>query len=196
LADPDPLASLLPAVDALASWWEEEGIRAAVIGGLAVSLISTPRVTKDIDALAVVPDHEWEALLDGAQRHGFEPRLSDAVEFARQSRVLLLRHGATHVDLDLALGALPFEDEAVQRAVRFQVGNSVLPLASPEDLIIMKILAHRPRDLEDVRAILATHPNPDVERLRYWVSLFAAALEAPDLTRLLEEALAARRTRS
>ena len=41
------------------------------------------------------------------------PRIPDAIEFAHETRVLLLRHAPTGIDIDLSLGALPFEEELV-----------------------------------------------------------------------------------
>ena len=54
-----------------------------------------------------------------------------------------------------------------------------LPLPLPEDLIVMKAVAHRPQDLTDIEAILAAHPKTNLRRVRRWVREFAAALEIP-----------------
>jgi len=45
----------------------------------------------------------------------------------------------------------------------------------------MKAIAHRPKDLEDIRAVAASHPNLNQERIKYWVEQFGEALEMPDL---------------
>ncbi|MGD9091664.1 MAG: hypothetical protein PVF74_02370 [Anaerolineales bacterium] len=62
-----------------------------------------------------------------------------------------------------------------------QMGSLHLPLPTPEDLIILKAVAHRPQDLTDIQAIAASHPTLDKERIRFWVEQFAEALEIPDL---------------
>ena len=71
------------------------------------------------------------------------------------------------------------------------VAGVSLPLPTPEDLIIMKAVAHRPRDLTDIEAIIDAHPGLDVERVRRWVREFARAAAMPeiwdDLQRLLKD---------
>jgi hypothetical protein len=83
--------------------------------------------------------------------------------------------------VDVSLGCLPFEDEAVQRTVITRVAGVDVPLPTPEDLIIMKAVAHRERDLLDIEGLLATHPQIDVRRVRRWVKKFASALESPEI---------------
>ena len=52
---------------------------------------------------------------------------------------------------------------------------------TPEDLIIMKAIAHRPKDLEDIRSIIDKHPVLDNDRIKQWVKSFADILETPSL---------------
>lgn len=56
-----------------------------------------------------------------------------------------------------------------------------IPLPTPEDLIIMKAVAHRPQDLADIRALVAAHPGLDQERVSRHVREFAEVLEMPEL---------------
>ncbi len=70
------------------------------------------------------------------------------------------------------------------------VGNLVLPLATPEDLLIMKAVAHRPRDMADIEAIVNTQVTLDLGRVRQWVQEFSRALDMPDLLDDLERTLA------
>jgi hypothetical protein len=49
----------------------------------------------------------------------------------------------------------------------------------PEDLIVMRAIAHRPRDVADIESILEASPGIDEARIRSLVRDFAAALEAP-----------------
>src|SRR5262249_10764458 len=109
-----------------------------------------------------------------------------------ESRVLLLRHEATGIDIDIAFGCLPFEEEAIARAKTALVAGVAVPLPTPEDLIIMKAVAHRETDLLDIEALLAAHPNIDVRRVRPWIHVFAAALEMPEMVDDLELRLAKR----
>ena len=93
------------------------------------------------------------------------------------------RHTATNVEVDIALGVLPFELETVERSRLHQIGELELRLPTPEDLIIQKAVAHRPKDFVDIAAIIASQPHLDWTRIRYWVQQFAEVLEMPELWR-------------
>lgn len=190
MAEPRHLAELEDAVGALLAWAESNSVPVLVIGGVAVSLLSRPRTTKDVDAVVWLPDHEdWPAFLKAGERHGLVPRIPDPIEFALRSRVLLLKHAGSGVPLDVSMGALPFEENAIRHAVPTEVGRYRVPLPTPEDLLIMKAVAHRSRDAADIESILNAHPNMDIERVLTTVREFAEALDAPeivdDLVRLL-----------
>ncbi len=58
--------------------------------------------------------------------------------------------------MDLSLGLLPFEKQAIKRSKRFRIANIAFNLPTPEDLIIFKAVAHRPRDIEDIAEIART----------------------------------------
>lgn len=83
----------------------------------------------------------------------------------------------------------PFENELILRAREVTIGVLKIRIASPEDLIITKAVAHRPRDIADIEAILNLEPGVDVARIRFWVSQFAEALEMPELSDDLEKLL-------
>jgi predicted nucleotidyltransferase len=75
-------------------------------------------------------------------------------EFALRNRVLLLRSD-NGIGVDIALGGLPFEEEAIRRARMIELEpGAPIRLCTAEDLIVMKAFADRPRDCDDIRGIL------------------------------------------
>ena len=74
----------------------------AVIGGIAVIAWGFARFTADIDCAVGAERGESQELLTHFERGGFEPRTDDAVAFAEQNLVLLLRHRKTGVEVDAA----------------------------------------------------------------------------------------------
>lgn len=157
------------------------GNRGVIIGGIAASLLGQPRLTADVDAVFLLELDELPRLLKEAAALGIQPRISDAETFARRNRVLLLRHTVSGIDIDISLGLLPFEYEMVERSQIVTIGGLRLSLPTPEDLIILKAVAHRPKDLLDIDTVFASHPELDKERILYWVKQFAEALEMPEL---------------
>jgi predicted nucleotidyltransferase len=178
---PESIGSLLAPLQALQyllSQFHDQGV---IIGGVAVSLLGTPRYTVDLDAVFLLSLDDIPRLLAEAAKLEIEPRISDPISFARKSRVLLLRHTPSGIDIDLSLGILPFEYEMVMRSKMVDLGPIQIRLPTPEDLIIMKAIAHRPKDLADIQAIASSHPNIDKERIRFWVEQFSEAIELPEL---------------
>lgn len=114
------------------------------------------------------------------------------LEFAKQSRVLLLRHTGSAVSADISCGSLPFEKEMIERSYTLDIGGYSLRVPTPEDLIITKAVAHRPKDLVDIESILSVNPSLDLERIRYWMRQFADVLETPELLESLEKLLVQR----
>ena len=171
----DPLQSLLKLL-------ADANIPHVIIGGLAVSQLSRPRLTADIDVLAYLDgDTRIPGLIESARIAGFSPRIQDAEAFARKNRVLLLIHDQSKIPVDISLGLLPFEREVIERSSRITAGNLQLPLPSEEDLIILKAVAHRAVDLQDITTLVQAHPRLDRKRIERVVGEFAEALEMPEI---------------
>lgn len=186
-------ADLLKPLADLGSWLDAVHAQAVVVGGVAVSFLGRPRFTQDIDALAILADAEWEAAILVAAAHGIVPRIDDPVAFARRSRVLLLRHRDSSIDIDVILGGLPFEEQVVAQGRTYSVGGVSVRLPRVEDLLIMKAVAHRPRDLQDIESLLDAHPHVDLRPVRQWISDFAAATAMSDLLEDFDKLLARRK---
>ena len=182
----EPLLEPITAVQRLIDHFDQRGI---IIGGVAASLLGQPRLTADADAMLLLSLEELPYLLQLAQAEGLQPRIPDVMEFARQSRVVLLRHEASGINVDISIGLLPFEVEAVKRSAEYKTGTLRLRLPTPEDLIILKAVAHRPKDMLDIEAVIAAHPDLDTKRISHWVQQFADLLEMPELWADVEKLL-------
>lgn len=181
-----PVAPLFEALEALENWLCSEDVRHAFIGGLAVALLGRPRTTRDIDGIVLLGTKSIDDLLKTAESAGFPPRVPDALAFARESRVLLLRHQATGVPIDLSLGLLSFEEAAVQNARLLDVKGLQIPVATVEDLLVLKAIAGRPRDIVDIEGLLALNPDVDRARVRTATAAFSEILEEPGILETLD----------
>ena len=152
-------------------------------------------MTQDVDALAILPEDRWDAATEAARKFGIVPRIDQAVAFARRSRVLLLKHAQSDIAIDVILGGLPFEQEAVDRARAHLVGDITVRLPRVEDLIIMKVIAHRDKDMQDVEGLLDAHPEVNFDEIRQHVSEFATATSMSDLIDDFERLLEHRKSR-
>ena len=84
---------------------------------------------------------------------------------------------------------MAFEQELVDRSTLIDVGGLRIRVASAEDLIIMKAVAGRARDIADIENLIQANPDLDVDRIRRWVREFSAVLEMPRIHDDLEELL-------
>ena len=175
---PESFYEPLAAVQRVLNRFEQQGI---VIGGIAASLLGEPRATADIDAVIVLSIDDLPRLMAITKEAGLWPRIADAEMFARRNRVLLLNHRDSGIDVDISLGLLPFEIEAAERGRMYQTGTLEVRLPTPEDLIIQKAIAHRPKDMLDIAAIIANHPKLDWQRIEGWLQQFADLLEMPEI---------------
>jgi predicted nucleotidyltransferase len=194
---PSPVPGpLLQAIGAVTAWLREAEVPAAVIGGVAASLLGRARVTKDVDlVVALAEEGELPQFLALAKQHGITPRTVDAVDFAKVSRVLLLRHEPSGIEIDISMASLPFERELIERAVERTIRGIVFRVATAEDLIVMKAIALRPRDVADIEALLDMHPQLDLERIRSFLRAFTEALETDDFAAEFERLLARQQRR-
>ena len=172
---------LIAAARALTAWLDDAGAPGVIVGGVAASLLGRSRLTQDVDALISLPEELWPALLQKAATHHIVPRIADPLGFAAHARVLLMRHEPSGIDLDLILGGLQFEYDAVAAAVPHQFGPLMIRLPRVEDLMIMKAIANRPRDMLDLEALLSMHPEADLERVGQYIREFALAASMSEL---------------
>ncbi len=183
------LEPLLGPVAALQNVIEQWGNQGVIIGGIASSLLGEPRLTADADALVLLSLDELPRFLEIAELEGLQPRIPDAISFARRSRVILLQHKPSGINVDISLGLLPFEIETVERSQEYQAGTLTIRLPTPEDLIILKAVAHRPKDMLDIASIISTQEHLDEKRIAFWVQQFADLLETPEIWLDIEQLL-------
>lgn len=161
------------------------GIEFAIVGGVAVSLVSTPRFTADVDAVLLDIDGRLDWLVDELKKAGYESRATDPIGFARRTRVPTMRD-ENGVGIDLMLGLLPF-DLDLARAVTATLSDlSTVPVASPSHLLVMKAIAWRPKDIEDIRQLVSVNPGIDWSSAMSTFAEYAELLEVPERVSLLQ----------
>jgi hypothetical protein len=166
------LAALAPVADRWGRWY--------VFGAQAVVVYGVPRLSADVDVtLALVPDAP-EHFAREMQSAGFSLRVS-APDFVRRTRVMPFVHDATGMPLDVVLAGSGLEDDFLQRAVATDLGGTRVPIIELSDLIIAKVLAGRPKDVDDARALWQLHRDVDAQRIRQVLQLLEQALSQSDL---------------
>jgi hypothetical protein len=150
-----------------------------VIGGQAVLVHGEPRLTEDVDVTLGADAEALPMVLDMVEQMGLTPLVENPDAFVRDTMVLPCADVETETRVDLVFSFSPYERQALERAHPVELSGRPVHFAAPEDLIIHKLVAGRPRDLEDVKGILAKTPELDDAYLRRWLISFADALGEP-----------------
>ncbi len=176
------------AIHDLTTLFEGMELTYAVMGGIAVRVYGIPRPTYDIDLTVAIPRSRLGEFYQAAAKLGYtipELYLTGWVDRVAGMPVVKVRlYLETHaVDVDLFLAESEFQQELLARRRRAQIDHWSVWLVSPEDLILLKLLAARPRDLADIGDILFTQGQLDEAYLRHWAEQLGVLAE-------LERALA------
>lgn len=145
-------------------------------------------MSADVDITVELDPDEALDLLEELKGMGFVARKEEGLEgFVHQTRVLPLLHEPTQFPLDVVLAGPGLEEGFLDRAREVDLAGSSIPVISPEDLLVSKIFAGRPKDVEDARGILEERGEElDLQHVRNLLDLLEQALSRRDLVIVLE----------
>jgi predicted nucleotidyltransferase len=168
----------------LVGLFDAEGIPYALMGGLAVRIHALPRATYDVDFTVAVSRAELPRLYQRVKELGYSVPMAQEsgwVDTVKGMPVVKFQvFLGTHViDVDVFLAETDFQRNALTRRQRHRADGLDAWFVSPEDLILLKLMAGRPKDRVDVGDILFVQGKLDEAYLRQWASKLgiSAALE-------------------
>lgn len=156
------------------------GARWAVIGGLAVSVRTEPRFTRDADLAVVVrDDREAESLVRWLLGRGYSVLASveqQAVGRLATARILPPGEKPEGLVVDLLFASSGIESEVVSAAEVLEILPRLMaPVARRSHLIALKVLSRndvkRPTDLADLNALLARATEREIQEAREALAL-------------------------
>lgn len=167
------MIELSKALEDFSRLFESLGVDYAVMGGIAVRAHGIPRPTQDVDFTAAIERNRLPELYGAATRLGYtipEKFASGWVDQVAGMPLVRIRRYTKEkgVDVDVFLAESSFQRELLARAKVEQVDDQPLRVVTPEDLILLKLVSHRHRDLADVGDILFTQGQLDEAYMRHW----------------------------
>jgi hypothetical protein len=152
----------LDVIDAL----NKAGVRYSIVGGVAAILHGAPRMTGDLDLAVVLEPKNLLSLVDAMTRLGYKPRVPVDPNDLANSRVrelwqrdkgmkifTFVHPDKPFADVDILVEERVNFQTIWEHQVKYQAGETVLPTASIDDLIVMKRLSARDKDLSDIAAL-------------------------------------------
>jgi len=169
------MSSLTQSLIELTQLFDRMGFPYAVMGGLAVRAYGIPRATYDIDFTLAIERERLPELYLAVEELGytvpqpFETGWVDAVGGMPlvKFRLFVDENG---IDIDVFLAETEFQKSIISRRRREELDGAVLYLVSPEDLVLLKLIASRPRDVADVHDVLFIQGELDGGYLHEWAT--------------------------
>lgn len=157
----------------LTALFDGRGLVYAVMGGLAVRAYGIPRPTYDIDFTVAISRERLPELFASVTALGYTVPDEFRSGWVDQVgglplikfRLYLADRG---VDIDIFLSESAFQESLLSRRRLEEVDARKVWLVSPEDLVLLKLLANRPRDIADVGDVLFTQGQLDEAYMRTW----------------------------
>jgi hypothetical protein len=174
------MKQVLEAAKEIQNFLEEKEWKFCFIGGIALQVWAIPRNTNDADITLMTGIGSEEEFIRAILKR-FDSRINDdPIGFFLQRRVVLLNIGG--VGIDISLGALDFEESAVERSMYKELLPDVtLRVCSAEDLIVFKAFANRLKDWADVENILSVQSNIDWNYVEKHLTLLVELKEEPEI---------------
>ena len=155
----------------ICSFLDKAPIEYMLVGGMAVGIWAEPRATVDIDLLVSVRLADFDNLkrhLAESGRFVFiheKPMIFGRISFLRAT----LKSNAD-ISIDFIFSDDFFKVEALKRREVAQLSDFSLNIATPEDLIILKLLSGREQDKLDAIKILKIQKGKlDMDYLQTWL---------------------------
>jgi hypothetical protein len=190
------MPTVVDVVIGLSEVFERLQLRYAVGGALANNYWGIVRATEDVDCLIAVPAIQYQSFADELNSIGCTilsaagKHIAMTVQALReqvQQRSIMECYSPLldpPARIELFVPVIPLQNEVLRRVIRVRVHDRQIPITTAEDLILLKLAFHRPKDLQDVRGILYVQRGKlDIEYMRRW----SAEMLEPDVESELEQ---------
>lgn len=149
-------------------------LRRSYGGAVAYNYYGPPRLTQDVDVLALLPDLKTPALVEALAAQGFlhggpRPRPLElrAVLDDLRGKAHLAVFDYRGVRTEVFVPWHPFHHRVLERSPERVLEGRRIRIHSPEDLIVFKKVFDRPKDIADIKAILLAQKGKlDLARLK------------------------------
>jgi len=163
----------LEVLKAVTSRLDGAGISYMVCGSIAANYYTTPRMTRDIDMVIELEPCDIGKFVGLFEHDFYVDREMIAGEVSRRGMFNLI-HNQSVVKIDFIIKkSSPYQRAEFSRRTGVLVGQCPMWFASPEDLVISKLIwakdSHSEMQLKDVANLIGTVKNLDMEYVGQWI---------------------------
>lgn len=167
------MSDLIRTLHDFAALFDRLQVPYAIMGGWAVRMYGLPRPTYDVDFTIAIERKRLPELYDTATEMGFtvpEQFVAGWVDTVAgmplvKFRLYLIDRG---IDVDVFLAESEYQQELMRRRRSHDLDRQRIWFVSPEDLILLKVVAARPRDFGDIEDVLLAQVDLDKAYMRRW----------------------------
>ena len=130
----------------------KEKIPYLLIGGLAAGVLGEPRMTRDIDLILFIPKSSIPNFLKKLKNNDFDFNMTVTQNDLKLKGAFRISYEELWVDF--IVSSTDFENSAFKRKIKVKLLGKIVNIPSPEDLILLKLIPGRERDILDVKSII------------------------------------------
>ncbi len=151
----------------LADVLDERDVSYAIGGALALGFYAVPRATVDVDInIFVDPTSQLQLLLDVLASAGFSTDTEQNVLAEQAVQEGQFRGRVSGLRVDVFVPAIPYYASLAERRQQVTLLGHPVWILGPEDLVVLKMVFFRRKDLADVEAVLRDQENLNREFVR------------------------------
>lgn len=150
------------------------GVAYMISGSIACNYYTVPRMTRDIDVVVGLKNSDIDEFINLFQNDFYVDKEMVAKEVMRQG-IFNIIHNKYVIKVDFIIRKHSnYQDTAFSRRKKVLIENNPMWFISAEDLILSKLLwaknSHSEMQLRDIRNLMETLNNLDLEYIKKWIS--------------------------
>lgn len=180
-----PSQRLVDTADLLGKILDSAGLKAALIGGHAVNFWERPRFTDDFDFTVAADGSAVAAVVSALLASGFRITRNQAEKAPSGPDFVQLKNAETGDVVEFQTAKTEYQNLVIERAVKIEPSQP-FAVATREDLIVLKLIANRPVDQQDVLR-LGRFAGLDWDYVAEWAAIWSVTDKLARLRELLAE---------
>lgn len=152
-------------------------------GGISVSIWGNPRATYDIDGIIGISLLEAKNFLGILSENRFSYDKKKPIKSIHDLSFITLKYPyrKDKIYVDIFLAKNEYMKESLQRKKEIKFFDIKIPVISPEDLILYKLISGRNKDIEDVHDILFSQKDKlDIKYMKKWAEELGISYKLKD----------------